>query len=152
MDTSRPRSLPVRLDTKLRDQRVGVRELVGLEFGIDDFAIHAYIEDAASAPDQSWLDAECTFELGSQTSRRWEVVSGAAVGDTNIHLSDLRTVGSHGDAFVMKNTRPHRSRATASAVLRGARSGALIYRHSALLNMIYAVKKSGAKRCLDRGE
>jgi len=116
MDTSRPRSLPVRLDTKLRDQRVGVRELVRLEFGIDDFAIHAYIEDATSAPDQSWLDAECTFELGSQTSRCWEVVSGAAVGDANIHLSDLSRVGSHGDAVVLKNTRLHPPRTTASAV------------------------------------
>jgi hypothetical protein len=65
---------------------------VRLKFGIDDFAIHAYIEDAASAPNQSWLDSECAFELGSQTSRRWEVVSGAAVDDANIHLGDLPKV------------------------------------------------------------
>jgi hypothetical protein len=124
MDTSQPRSLPVRLDAKLCDQRVAVRELVRLEFGIDDFSIHAYIEDATSAPNQSWLDAECTFELGGQTSRRWEVVSGAAVGDANIHPSDLPKVGSHDDAFVMKNIRLNRSRTTASAILRGAHSGA----------------------------
>jgi hypothetical protein len=62
-------ALPLRLDAKLRDQRIFVRELVRLEFGIDDFAIHAYIEDAASAPNQSWLDAECAFELGSQTAK-----------------------------------------------------------------------------------
>ena len=82
-------ALPLRLDAKLRDQRLVVRELVRLEFGVDDLAVYAYIEDAASAPNQSWLNAECTFELGSQTSRCWEVVSGAAVGDANIHPSDL---------------------------------------------------------------
>jgi hypothetical protein len=81
---------------------------VRLEFGIDDFAIHAYIEDAASAPNQSWLDAECAFELGSQTGGRWEVVSGAAVGDANIHLSDLPKLAVMAIAFVIKNIRPRK--------------------------------------------
>jgi len=90
MDISQPRGLPVRPDTKLRDQRVVVRELVRLAFGIDDVAVDAHIEDATCAPYEGWLNAECSFELGSQTSRRWQVVSGAAVRDTNIHKSRLR--------------------------------------------------------------
>ena len=80
------------LAPELRHQGVLVGELVRFEFGIDNLAIHAYIEDAACAPNQSRLYAECTFELGSQTGRGWLVVSGAAVSDANIHSKDLLRV------------------------------------------------------------
>jgi hypothetical protein len=62
--------LPLRLDPELRDQRVFVRKLVRLEFGINESAIHVYIEDAACAPYQGRLHAERIFELGSETRRR----------------------------------------------------------------------------------
>jgi hypothetical protein len=76
----------------LRDQRVRVRELVGLELRIDDSAIHAYIEDAACASNQSRFHPEGAFELGSQTGRRGQVVSGTAVADADIHGQVLEQV------------------------------------------------------------
>jgi len=88
------RSLSLRLDLELRDQRAFVGELVRPEFGIDECAIHAYIEDPARTSNQGWFYAERVFELGSQTGRRWQVVSGAAIGDANIHSKDLLRVWS----------------------------------------------------------
>ena len=88
------RSLSLRLDLELRDQRAFVGELVRLEFGIDECAIHAYIEDPARTSNQGGFHAERVFELGSQTGRRWQVVSGATIGDANIHGTILFEVGS----------------------------------------------------------
>ena len=60
-----------------------------LEFGINEFTTHPYVEDAACSFHQSRLLAECVFQLGSETRRRWQVVSGAAVSDANIHIKNL---------------------------------------------------------------
>src|SRR5262245_47171412 len=78
-------ALPLRLFLQLVHERLFVRELVRLELRVHEPAIDVDVEDTAFAPYQCWLDAECILELGSQTGRRWQVVSGAAVCDANIH-------------------------------------------------------------------
>ena len=58
---------------------------MGLGFGVTQGAINDHIKDATGPAHQGGLDVESALELGSQTGRGGQIVSGAAVGNTDIH-------------------------------------------------------------------
>jgi hypothetical protein len=61
------------------------REAAFLFLREDDFAVDRDDEDSAAAADDFAVDPEFALDLSRQTGGSWEVVSNAAVVDSNMH-------------------------------------------------------------------
>jgi len=61
------------------------RETAFLFLREDDFAVDRDDEDSSAAADDFAVDPEFPFDLSRQTGGSWEVVSNAAVVDSNVH-------------------------------------------------------------------
>jgi hypothetical protein len=62
------------------------RETAFLFLREDGFAVDRDDEDSTAAADDLALDREFPFDLSRQTGGSWEVVSNAAVVDSNMHM------------------------------------------------------------------
>ena len=78
--------------TQLRDQRLFIGKSMGLRFGVTQRAVDDHIEHTTGAAHQGRIDIEGALEPGSQTGRSGQIVSGAAVGNTNLHHTILSEI------------------------------------------------------------
>jgi hypothetical protein len=60
--------------------------------GEDLLTVDADVEDAAAAADELTVDTEFTLDLSRQTGGSGEVVSNAAVVDSDVHISSQFSV------------------------------------------------------------
>jgi hypothetical protein len=63
------------------------REAAFLFLREDGFAVDRDDEDSSAAADDFAVDPEFPFDLSRQTGGSWEVVSNAAVVDSNVHIN-----------------------------------------------------------------
>jgi len=66
-----------------------IGETPDLMFGKHQVAVHAHVEDPATASDEGGVDIEDSLEVGRQPGGSWLVISSTAIFDGNVHAASI---------------------------------------------------------------